>query len=56
MPLKRDRVNQHKTIDYFLQRSRTSISPTHLICLIFMSNFLYFSIGQIAKIDAAPHF
>lgn len=22
MPLKRDRVNQHKAIDYFLQRSR----------------------------------
>ncbi|EPZ87494.1 hypothetical protein BURCENBC7_AP7328 [Burkholderia cenocepacia BC7] len=24
-PLKCDRVNQHKTIDYFLQRSRASI-------------------------------
>ncbi|NLA20372.1 hypothetical protein GPU89_31245 [Burkholderia cepacia] len=38
-PLKRDRVNQHKAIDYFLHRSRASIFKTHLILLIFMSNF-----------------
>ncbi len=28
MLLKRDRVNQHKVIDYFLQRSRASIFYT----------------------------
>ncbi|MCA8320588.1 MULTISPECIES: hypothetical protein [Burkholderia] len=56
MPLKRDRVNQHKAIDYFLQRSRASISTTHFIFMIFMSNFLYCLIRKIAEIDAAPHF
>ncbi|RAQ05295.1 hypothetical protein DPR02_24830 [Burkholderia cepacia] len=44
-PLKRDRVNQHKAIDYFLQRSRTLISTTHSIFMIFMSNF-FVLIGQ----------
>ncbi|MDN7439285.1 hypothetical protein QZM64_08930 [Burkholderia cepacia] len=56
MPLKRDRVNQHKAIDYFLQRSRALISTTHFIFMIFMSNFLYCLIRKIAEIDAAPHF
>ncbi|KVH64140.1 hypothetical protein WJ40_15135 [Burkholderia cepacia] len=56
MPLKRDRVNQHKVIDYFLQRSRALISTTHFIFMIFMSNFLYYLIRKIAEIDAAPHF